>query len=259
MEIILLLIMSLFGAVFSPCFIAGFNFNFLRIAPSSPALAKLQLWFIAVAVQGASWGICSVLCYYSLRKLNLNNASLSQILVQAVLPTLVLTGILTLQMKASNGNSGFAVGKIAGIERVGVPVFVTCGILLAMVSVLGMYLVRLELVTEKPNIEIYLDLLSQANTFMSIAALVLSLGTLGTAVLRAAINAEKSTDYFPAEYVISYGAVFALLLAIAYVPIKASFWITGTAMVQNMAVWPVNAQKESEPIAGLSATEAFLS
>lgn len=236
---ILLVFISLIAAVVTPCYVTGWNSDFVAARHSDPKLAKLQLWLLSVSVQAATWAVCAVLLVTVFhRGWTEYDGPKVRILIEAVLSAIALLSLLMAYGKKATSNSGIPPRELGGLTLTRSAPFSLFGVLIAGAAVAGMFFVRLELLARRAQIEqgdvvTYLHLQSQVNDYLFIATLILSLGILGSAILRTAVNAEKGADYFPPEYVIGYGATFTLLLAIAYIPVAVTFLHVGWEIVDR--------------------------
>ena len=202
----------------------------------------MQLWFLLVAVQAASWAFCAGYLASTFQTVWTRHAG-SKLwgFCHAMVPTLLLA--LSLYAYSSTAGS-IRPDRLGGVTLNQGPSFATFGVILALCAVAGMFFVRHALLdvppTNGPDLSRFIFLKSRLQVFLNIAALTLSLGILGTAAMRSAVNAENGETYFPAEYVIMYGAIFTLLLLIAYVPVKMSFWAFGSDLAAELMSSPPN-------------------
>lgn len=237
---IILTAIALIAAIVAPCYVTRWDLQFLPARSGAPAFAKLQLWLLAVAIQAALWALCAIwlasVFYAGWTEWSAGVPLKGRILAEAVLSAGALAAVLSVYSRKASSRSEIPPSTVCGISIQGSPPFASFGVVLAVASVACMFFVRLELLARfdqiaKDDVTSYLFLASQVSTYLFIATLILSLGTLGTAALRTAINADRGDTYFPVEYVIAYGAVYTLILIIAYIPIKISFVKVGTAIV----------------------------
>jgi hypothetical protein len=232
---------SLLCAIAAPGYVTSWDYAFAVARPANAEFARAQTWFFLLAVQGAAWALCLAFLVDSLRAVwSCYHGRVRRLLALVVLPTLLPAAALFLYLGAAG--TQLRPCSLAGITLPqGVP-FAMFGTAIALVAVAGMFLVRSALVeradTMPVDVEAYLVLRSHLNALLCIAAVILSLGILGTAVLRSAVNAERGGPHFPADYVILYGGIYTLLLLIAYVPVKTSLWYAGADLVHSIMRQP---------------------
>ena len=208
---------------------------------NDPGFAKAQLWFFLVAVQGATWTVCAVLLVSTFATVwRRRIGEPVHNLLRALVPTGLLVAALVVYHRAA-GAAGLP-SEVGGIALNRSLRFATFGIVLAVVAVACMFFVRRTLLDATLDVSSYLFLKSQFDVFLGIAAIILSLGVVGSAALRGALNAKHGPTFFPAEYVVLYGAIFTLLLLIAYLPGRVSFWRAGSSLVGELMGAPPSTQ-----------------
>jgi hypothetical protein len=244
----LLVALALASAVAAPLYVVSGDLRFAVPAANDERLARAQLWFLLVGLQAAVWAMCAVHVVAAAGEIWRRYAGpVRRILVDVVLPTGLLAGVLCAWHLGAGAD--LRPDRLGGLPlNRGVPVAVF-GIAVAVAAVAGMFLARLALVADRetapPALAAYAFFAPRFHVFLYSAALILSLGILGSAALRSAMNAEKrAAGFFPAEYVILYGGMFTVLLLIAYVPVKTAFWRYGAELVDLVMGPPPTSRAE---------------
>ena len=237
-----LIVVTLLSAVIAPWYVASWDLTFVKAGLGDPKLAKAQLWLFLVAVQAAAWVVSGALVIGAFRNVwHRHLGAKRRSALAAAGQTLLLIGALYLYQK--NAGSAGRPDRLGDIELNHVFSFAQIGLMIAACAVAGMFFVRFAVLAQdkesQADVSAYIFFKVQLHVFLYSAALILSLGTLGTAALRAAVNAERGPNHFPAEYVLIYGGIFTLLLLIAYVPVKAALWHLGHSVTdQTMQAMP---------------------
>ena len=237
----LMVALALLCAIIAPWHVVSWDARFAVPRFGDSGLAKAQLWFFSVAVQAATWAFCSAFILSAFRDVwHHHHGPRRPSLLRALIPTTLLVGGLALFMvTAGTGARPEHLGEFVLNHRPPVAAF---GIAIATCAIAGMFFVRTAVLARtlpRPlDFATYAFLSARFHTFLYTATLILSLGILGSSALRSAVNAQEKREHFPAEYVILYGAIFALLLLIAYVPVRMSFWQSANEIVRHVVGEP---------------------
>lgn len=220
------------AAFVAPFFVTGWNPQAFQVVANDPLLPKIQLWLTIIIAQAVLWVGCVGYLAATLARTNSTTSEPGRHMraaALALLPVFVLLAFLGL--KQSLVHSSIPPRELGGFDITNLPTFAGFGELVAGWTVWQMYVIRSiwQFKSSQENEDgskfvRYLELREDVLRLLLLAGVVLSLGTLATAALRNAVNFEKRTDYFPEEYVVMYGALYSLLLLLAYLPVYTTFF-----------------------------------
>jgi hypothetical protein len=227
------------AAFVAPLFVTGWNLQVFQVVANDPVLPKIQLWLTIIIAQAVLWVGCVGYLAATLARTNSTTRDPGRHMRAAALalvPLFVLLAYLGLKRIVFHSqippcNSAIPPCELGGYNVTNLPTFAGFGELVAGWAVWQMYVIRSiwQFKSSQENEDgskfvRYLELREDVLRLLLLAGVVLSLGTLATAALRNAVNFEKRTDYFPEEYVVMYGALYSLLLLLAYLPVYTTFF-----------------------------------
>ena len=191
---------------------------------------QFLVWLFLIGAQVALWALFILPLGRTLRKLKAHFAGHTwEILGAASLFTMLLA-IPAILPARYGSHSPLA------YHRVKVGLLYAAGSTLALLAAVGLWLVRAALqrlggtpVEPVHHLAAFIRLREQSQWFVTMAATVLVLATLGASALRNAILtvAPDTAKTFPPELVLLYGTYFSLLLALAYAPTHLALQATG--------------------------------
>lgn len=228
----------------------------LRVVLFNSVPARVQLWLLLIGVQGAFWGVSFVLLLmWWYRLLQDALPPWQDIVLRLVLPVVFLVVAAALLGSGAEGKGpDWPPVKLGEFPISNLRIFAACGVGIALVAVAGMFMVGVRARTDlaKPRqakrlrVRRYLELQRLLDSFLLVAALILGLGTLATAALRNAYNASVGTDAFAKEYVIIYGGLYSIALAIAYAAARGGLLLEGRRIRDALAGDPPAKSSEFE-------------
>lgn len=130
--------------------------------------------------------------------------------------------------------------------RVKVIILTIIGYSIALLAVIGIWLVQIALLEnfrnsediEEDSILLFLDLHKYLRRFLGIAGIIIGIATLSTGALgNARMAIEPNVDTTP-EITIIYGAFFSGLLALAYLPTYLTFQAKGRVICETIFPMP---------------------
>jgi hypothetical protein len=237
-----ILIGALVAGMGASLFVTGWRLRVFRVVANESLLPKIQLWLTIIMAQSALWVVCSFYLAATFRRLKTTAVSPLRHMRAASL-TLLPTGIVLIFLGAKQYflTAPLPPATLGEYTISNLPIFGGIGMLVAGWAVWQMYMVRSVWDSEfdlpwddGQKIMRYVQLREDALRLLFIAGIVLALGTVAGAALRNAVNADRGPNYFPEEYVIIYGALYSLLLLIAYVPVYATFFATGVKLRETL-------------------------
>lgn len=120
--------------------------------------------------------------------------------------------------------------------------FTAFGIFTAVVAVCGMFVVSWRMAVDADRrkdgvlgVDHYLTLYRFLDSFLLLAALILGLGVLATAVLREAYDASQDVHALPGWSAITFGAVYSVFLALYYGACRMQFHAQGNRLRDALA------------------------
>jgi len=242
-------------AVMSPLFVTGWKYEVFYVLPGNALQAKIQLWLILIIAQAALWVLCIFYLATNLSRLSANTTLLARQMKPASM-LLLPPGILLIAFVAQQflRPPPLPPPELGGYDISRLHWFGTIGMLVAGWAVWEMYFVRslweVEFASAKPlaeKIAKHMELREDVLRLLLLAAVVLALGTIAGAALRNAVNSDQYSGYFAEEYVIIYGAVYSMLLLVAYVPVYATFYSTGVKLREILSGEPPASAMEFKP------------
>jgi hypothetical protein len=222
----------------APLFVTGWRFDVFRVNLGDPLQPKIQLWLMCIIAQAALWVLCVFYLVSDLVRMRAGMIVPARSM-KAASTMLLPPGLLLIALVAQQFLRPPALPprNLGNYDISHLHWFGAMGMLVAGWAVWQMYWTssvwEAEFASSEPRpgkIARYLELREDVLRLLLLAAGVLALGTIAGAALRSAVNCDRHSDYFAEEYVIIYGAVYSLLLLVAYVPVYAKFFTTGTQL-----------------------------
>ena len=239
----LLLLIGMIGAgIVAPHFVTGWRGGVFQVVAGDTLLPKIQLWLTLIIAQAALWVASSFYLVATLGRLIRTMASPSQY-IRAGFVSLLPAGLVLLVfvLKQQVHRAPVPPDKLGDYSILNLPAFAGVGAAVAGLAVWGMYVIcsvwqgeSNTLLMEAGKITRYVELRESVLRFLFVAGVIMALGTVASAALRNAVNAERGPNYFAQEYVIIYGALYSILLLAAYVPVYATFFITGAKLRESL-------------------------
>lgn len=235
----------LVAAIVAPLFVTGWRPEVLLVETGGRLRPKIHLWLTLIIAQAALWvGSGFFLFGQSTEiwpKTHLADA------IRDFWPLGVLWVLLVAQQVFVP--PPLPPRKLGNYNIARLHLFGASGMLVAGWAVFQMYVVRSVWDKEalpspdtaaliSPQVREYLIRRQDALVLLFIAALILAFGVLAGAALRTAVNATSHSDYFAEEYIIVYGALYSILLMIAYTPVYATFFAAGTNLSSKLCTGP---------------------
>ncbi len=220
------------AAFVAPLLVTGWDRRVFDVVANEPLLPKIQLWLITIIAQAVLWVGCAVYLYATLVRMTSTTSDPGRHIRAAslvVLPLFVL--MLLFGFRQILFPSSIPPRELGGYDITNLKVFAGFGEFVAAWTVWEMYVARSIWQFESSleshassQIVRYLELREDVLRLLLLAAIVLTLGTLATAAFQNAVNYERGDGYFPEEYVVIYGALYSLLLSLAYLPVYTTFF-----------------------------------
>ncbi len=250
----MLIAVVLFGAT-APLFVTGWRLDVFQVHPGDVLQPKIQLWLIFIIAQAVLWFLCAFYLVSGLVRISKGATEPKSLLGGATTlllpPGLLLIAFIAQQFFSPPPLPPTMLGSY-NISRL--HWFGAIGMLVAGWAVWQMYLIsavwEAEFASSQPQVEKvprYVERREDVLRLLFLAAAVLALGTIAGAALRNAVNTDRQSDYFAEEYVIIYGAVYSLLLLVAYVPVYTNFFSTGVKIRDILCGKPPASATEFKP------------
>lgn len=230
-EVALFIVLGSLGFLGGLALVIEGNFAAVALPLGEPVAASVHMWLLLIGTQGAFWAIAIAyiikLVVGLLWRDNVANAAL---FARVGLPILVvLATVLALDDLSKSlfvpvdGQTPWPPPMLGGLSIGGLPIFATIGVLTAVLAVCGMFVAswRAACEAEKSSdgmlrVDDYLKLHRMLDVFLLLASLILGLGVLATAILLEAYNAGRGSGAVDTSYVIAYGGLYSVFLAISY-------------------------------------------
>jgi len=228
--------------VLSMPLVVSWNWQVLMPVPYEPVLAKLQLWLVLVGIQVVTWaaGLCLV-GRWMVEIARSYRPPAAPVLVGALLPAVALGVASWCVMLRGHV---FPPETLARYNITNMKTLAMGGYVVALMAVAGILTIGIVLrqqdfaAKDHSAVATYGRLLSLLNSFLLVAALTLGLGTLGSAAVRDASNQECGDAFMPREYVIMYGAIHSLFLALPYGLVRLRLFQAGVAIRKKLLAAP---------------------
>jgi hypothetical protein len=252
---IVLLISLVVLAGMSPLFVTGWRLDVFQVRPGDLLQPKIQLWLMCVIAQSALWVLCIFYLAWDLARVKAGMTvplrSMKAASTMLLPPGLLLIAVVGQQFLRPPALPPRILG---GYDISRLHWFGAIGMLVAGWAVWQMYWTSVvweaEFASTEPQSEKiakYLERREDVLRLLLLAALVLTLGTIAGAALRSAVNTDRHSDYFAEEYVVIYGAVYSLLLMVAYVPVYTKFFTTGLELRKQLCGEPPESAADFKP------------
>ncbi len=241
-----LILLSLVGVTLVvPLFVTGWAGGVFRVVAARPLMAKIQLWLTLLGAQGVLWvasvAYTAATAFRAMKTSDFRFQHLGVALFSLAVPGAAII-IFTL---LEGGSPGLPPATLGPYRIVNQAVVGITGMVVAGLAVLGMYIVCSVWQSEcqvrdfsGANVARYLALRESAVRLLFLAGVIMAGATVAEGAMCGAVNAENGKEYFPPEYVIVFGAVYSLLLMVAYAPVYAVFVSTGTRLREGIVGEP---------------------
>ena len=239
----------------APLFVTSSGFDVFQVHPGDDLRPKIHLWLTLIIVQAALWVVCVFYLVSNFLRIKAGTAEPARSMKAAginLLPPGLLLVIFVAQQFLRPPPLPPQQLSIYNISRL--HWFRAIGMLVAGWAVWEMYWIgsiwEAEFASSGPQpekISKYVERREDVLRLLLLAAVVLALGTLAGAALRSAVNSDQRYEYFAEEYIIIYGAVYSLLLFVAYVPVYAKFFTTGVKLRELLCGQPPATAADFKP------------
>jgi hypothetical protein len=229
------------------------NLAALALPLDDPVSASIHVWILLIGTQGAVWAVAlAYMVKWDLALLRDGGPGAFDLAVRVGLPLVVVLGTVAVLHAITKGlwtpvegEAPWPPKELRGLPIGNLPIFTVLGLLTAVVAVAGMFLAQWRAACDLDHrgrgIERYLALHRLLDIHLLLAALVLGMGVLATAALREAYNAIVQADAFARSYVIAYGGLYSVFLAISYGACRMQFHARGVRLRDTLAGPPPKA------------------
>jgi hypothetical protein len=235
--------------------VTGWRLDVFQVRPGDPLQPKIQLWLMCIIAQAALWVLSIFYLVSDLVRMKASMTAPARSMKAAstmlLPPGLLMMGFVAQQFLRS---PPLPPGTLGGYDISHLHWFGAAGMLVAGWAVWQMYWTssvwEAEFVSSESQAEKiakYLERREDVLRLLLLAAVVLALGTIAGAALRNAVNTDRHSDYFAEEYVVIYGAVYSLLLMVAYVPVYTKFFTTGLKLRERLCGKPPQSASDFKP------------
>lgn len=229
---------------------------------NDPLRAQVLMWLFLLSLQGVTWVFSAFFLISIWQGLSAINTQWGWSFVADVilppafisLPVVVLSFVSRRRLKPAQPDAprieSIPPEELYELPIGNLPSFGRLGVAVAIFAFTTMYYVQHVLKGACSlqgygcsDLSLLMRLYDQLDDCLLVAGVILGLGTLATAALRNAVNAEHKSDFIPAGAVILFGAIYSMFSIIAYVPVRLSFWEASTRTLhQLMGSPPLSAQ-----------------